>query len=459
MLLADGIDLPFFMMFGCGTIVTLTLLVSLIEVVVFRLFLKVPLRQSFWRIVGANLLSTAAGGLVYFFQDPIIGYWLSSKTLINFGQGYVFVALLLILLYYGISVLAEGLVVARRKFAYSTSLSRRQLWRGVIWANVASYLVMGPLFYFVTRPTLPGVTFGKDAAAVTSSDETVYYCRAGDEFLCRIAANGSNQRVVVPYPVKDFVVATDQESFAYRSPDNNLYYYHSGAAQPVLVWTTSEDYLMCSVDISPDGKRVAYLDNGRVQVFDSQTARTVASREAWSGGSPSTLAWDRSNSELLYLRHETFQPTTFRWNVAREALTEIDSAKVDPLGQSFRCCGTNQWGVGQDRISGPWLWSTQGEYKLRRAGFFGGITVDKGDQRLTGIHPGYGLLMGRFGGMLGPIQAVFLTEPGVIVCEGQGQIYVFDSKIGKLALLAAGSRFVIANNRFQMSFAKDNGEY
>ena len=75
------------------------------------------------------------------------------RTLYDFAHFYIWAALGLIVIYYAKSVVVEGLVVARRRFSEVSNLRRRQLWTGVMVANASSYLFVGPLFYFATRPT------------------------------------------------------------------------------------------------------------------------------------------------------------------------------------------------------------------------------------------------------------------------------------------------------------------
>jgi hypothetical protein len=459
MVLADGIDLPLLMLWGFGAVVPLTLLVSFIEAAVLEKLTKIPLRKSFLRVVWANVLSTLAGVFVYNFQ-PLILYGLHSCTRIDLAQFYLPAALALILLYYGVSVLVEGWVLTRSKFVAATAVNRRQLWRGVLWANAASYLVVGPLFYFGTRPEYPGVTLVKDAAAVTSSEETVYYCRAGDEFLCSIAANGANQRVLVPFPVRDFVVSANQESFAYRGPDNNLYYYRNGLAQPSLVWTTSQEFLIRSVDISPDGRRVGFLDGNRAKVFELKTGETVVSEPlVFDRFDKPFITWDGSNNLLIFCQFgESYFETEreyFLWDVAEKMPVKGEVKMIGPLCLSFRRCrdgwlghrGSSAFLIRRDSML-P-MASQQGDYEIQTG--VRGIWFSQGDKVIRAIQTQYGMLEA-------PRQGAFLTEPGIIVCEGDGQINVFDGIKGKLGPLVAGCRFVIANKRFQMSLATKDGD-
>mgnify|MGYP006304821733 CR=1 FL=1 len=52
----------------------------------------------------------------------------------------------------------------------------------------------------------------------------------------------------------------------------------------------------------------------------------------------------------------------------------------------------------------------------------------------------------------GPDHGFFLTQPGLVVCEGGGTIYVLDALINRVAVLAEGSSAVAAIPRFQATF-------
>jgi hypothetical protein len=440
MVLADGIDLPVALGLGFITFAPITLLVTAIEVIVLRLLLKIRIRKSFWKVLGANLVSTLAGGLVYACQDGIL-YLLHIRTMIDLLDYYFYGALVLIVLYNLLSVLVEGLIVATRRFAAATGLPRRTLWKGVALANVASYLVMGPIFYFGTRPHLDGIIVERSPAAVTASNEPVYFRRDPDKFLCRVAANGRDLKVMVPYAVEGFVVSADQSSFAYSDPDGNLYYYQGGAPRLLLELKPPQRFdLESQVDISPDNHRVAWIVGEQVAVFDVQTGRTVVhSVGVQVYPSSCGIAWHLSDPGMLYYRVDS---KVFAWNLAENKSVEIDEKQVGPLSQSFHL---PSWWFSNN--------TTMGEYHLRTvAALLSEVSVLRGDEMVCGVQFRYGLLGGRYG----PGRAATLKAPGILICEGDGQIYVLDWRAHRLALLASGDHFVLARPRFQSSLFPSN---
>lgn len=201
MMLADAINWPLFAALGLAVFGPLTLFVVLVECSVLRWFLGIPLRTSFRTVLLANVASTVAGCLIYAFQGILVHAW-GLRTLYDFAHLYIWAALGLIVLYYAKSVVVEGLVVARRRFSEVSNLRRRQLWIGVMVANAASYLFVGPLFYFATRPTFEGTRIVLDPAPVAACQDTVFYLDR-ERMLCAIRADGSGQRQITTRPVEN----------------------------------------------------------------------------------------------------------------------------------------------------------------------------------------------------------------------------------------------------------------
>jgi hypothetical protein len=174
MMLADAINFPLLMLFGLVTIVPLTLAVVGIELLVLWQMFHISPKRSFKPLLIANILSTIAGWIVYMFQDGLL-YLVGIRSLFDFAQYYLFGALFLIVLYFGKSVLVEGLYISRRKFVERLGAQRAKLWKAVVIANMASYLLVGPTFYFNTRPTFHGLEFAASPDKVTTCGDAVYF--------------------------------------------------------------------------------------------------------------------------------------------------------------------------------------------------------------------------------------------------------------------------------------------
>lgn len=92
-MLANGIDLPIAMALGLAIFGPLTMGVSLVEAVVFRLGLGASIRKTFWRILAANVASTLAGAVVFSFQDALLDAASIRSSIPSFVAGYGWFAL------------------------------------------------------------------------------------------------------------------------------------------------------------------------------------------------------------------------------------------------------------------------------------------------------------------------------------------------------------------------------
>lgn len=449
-MLADAINLPLLLLYGFITILPLTLVVVVIEAVVMRLLLGLAPRTTFRPLLIANMASTLAGWIVYYLQDAIV-FSTGVRTMANLEEGYAAAAGLLIAVYYAKSVLVEGIVLSRRKYREVLNRPLRRFWPAVAAANVASYLLVAPLFYFSTRPVLHGVTLSRDPAALTASTECVYYIRHPDGFLCRIGANGSGQEVVVPHVVRDYVVSADRTAFAFRGGDNNLYYYRLGQRSPTLVWQTDARFAMKEVDISPDNKLVAYLSY-QLFVFDTETGRTTSHGRTLDDSS--AIAFSGTRPAILYCQWgRGMLPAEL--DLSSGMFRSIEASQADTLCRSLRRCTWGAWGGRGDWGTPLSFRMVQGRLQIRsEPGLYSSITILLGGQDAYRVRMEHGLIGLSIGS---PYEAAFLSQAGMAVCGGGGELYVLDCTGRRLAFLAQGDRFLLDNARFQMSFVGQDG--
>lgn len=281
MILADGINLPIVLIHGLATLGPLTLLATVVEGLVFRLAFGVSFKASCWRIFIANICSTLAGAVVWFFQYAVV-YGMGIRTMPDFVNGYIYAAIVLILLYYAKSVFVEGLVLLRAKARAKIGLKPLRLFKAVLLANIASYLIVGPIFYLTTRPKFGGIEFVDSAASVTSCNDIIYYIAAESNYLCKIKADGTDQQTVVPYPVADYIVASDQRTFVYCGRDGDLYAYNLAEDQPLRLWQTDQRFWLDQVAVSCDNRFVAYpVEAGESKVEVGQRHSEGAPAYGW----------------------------------------------------------------------------------------------------------------------------------------------------------------------------------
>ena len=258
MMLADGINLPIVAALGLAVFVPLTLFVTLVESFVLRWFAGIPIKRSFRVVFLANVLSTVTGWLVYGFQYSLLGA-LGFRGIYSYAQYYVWIALILIAAYYVKSILVEGLIIARRRLFEPFGLTRRGLWVGVIVANAASYLFVGPLFYYTTRPTFGGTSIVLDPVIVAACNDTIYYLDR-DSRLCVIGADGSKQRQITNQPVRTFWIDKSRRIVVCEGPNDDLWSQNVSGGSAFVLPGTCE----CDVEFSASGRRIALCTHKEV---------------------------------------------------------------------------------------------------------------------------------------------------------------------------------------------------
>src|SRR5439155_3760016 len=123
-------------------------------------------------------------------------------------RAYPFFLILFIAVFFVVTCLVEFLYGRKIVRVCELRVERGSLVKGVILANVASYAVLGPLFYAVEYPRTGGREFTDDTRWARQPVLTVVAVGSGGH-LEAATTDGRNRRVVVPHEVRDFVVSAD----------------------------------------------------------------------------------------------------------------------------------------------------------------------------------------------------------------------------------------------------------
>ncbi len=458
-MLANAINLPLVALAGLVVLGPLTLLVSLVEWLVFRCLLAVRTGGVFRRILGANVLSTFAGVFVWACQNSVLNASGIDAALLTFARGFWWVAGILILLYLAKSLLVEGLFMATRAFSQRVARSRLQILRAVLLGNLASYCITGPLFYIATRPTFGHLKLLDNTRWTSNAEVPVYFIDGDDQFIKRIKVDGTGLATVVPFAAAAFLVSEDQSTFAYRGTDGYLYVYRAGAAGPDLVWQTGSRFHMDGVSIAPDNTRVAFAadriggaglesSGHELRVFDliSGEAHTVADCVlflfdpivSWSRSGEFVFG-GRGNEGVVVVRgeppyvvvgHKSFEaltPSEFPLNFVRSATGWWSSR--DDWGPDM-----NEDSKDSDRIR---CWPGLGAH----------CVVKRNDERILFVADGSGLLKL---GMRAPHSPTFLSAGSEVLFEWWGQLWLLDIDQRRLGMLTSGKNYVMPIERFRV---------
>ena len=464
-LLADGIELPIVAAWGLGILIPLTLIVTTIECGVMRAVLSVPLRRTFRRVLVANVVSIPLGGVVSFFDLAVFEQTGILDSIPKFLSGYLWACLIMIGLYFVESSLVEGLIVASAKFSAAIGRRRGSVFKALVLGNVASYCLVGPLYYFATRPTLGAVEATMDTSWTANASLPVYFIDRSDRFIKRVMADGSDRATVVPYPAAAFSMSGDGEAFVYRGTDGNLYVYRLGDASPVRVWETEERFQMHSVSLAPDKTRVVFArkpsahaddwDPYRLTVFDIDTGTSsdvIEGRQedgwdepvvSWSADGQRIFVWEGGNNTVVYQGDAP-------WSL-------LDRRRAQGPGQSELAenhvrSSTGRYGAADDW--GVWLFedARNGYRIVCLPGLRGSVAVRHNKQTVLQIDCGHGLLKIA---PSWPVAPTFLPEGTEALLEWWDQLYILDAANGRLGLVTDGCRYIVPTPRFTPMFTRE----
>jgi hypothetical protein len=431
---------------GLVLLVPLLLAVALIEALVFRRLLRTPLGPIFKILLTANVWSMLFGLPLLRVQVRVPG-WLGIRSLYDFVHYYIYGAMLIIVLYYFKSVLIEGLCVAQRAWVEKFGVSYKRLWCAVAIANVASYLLVGPVLYYSTRADLHGIHFEKHPQQVTTCTDTIYFVSSERGHLEKIHADGTGRSTVVPFFVSDFIVVEDGRAFLY-STGGDLWLLRLGG-EPARVGPWSGRRFRGDLDLSADRLHIAYATPSELAIMSVATGQVVAEADLECEPHANALvAWDSSRPDVI---HCDVGRGRTSWRLEGGKLVPLGDIDAHPVGNYRRWPGL--WRRVDGNASRSWE-QDQGDLTLRRPRgiLINYVSVRRGDESVAYFGDG-----GLFGPP-GPNQGSFLSRPGLVVCEGAGSIYILDALNKRVALLAEGRDALAAIPRFQASFDEPDRE-
>ncbi len=476
MILADAINFPLLVVYGLIAFGPLTLLVTIIESFVFRLYLKTGLRIVFMRVLVANIISTFAGSLILMFQDMIVIAANIHDSIPAFVRGYQWVGPLLIAIYFAKSVIVEGFWLTRRRFLERLERRAGSVLIAVFIGNVFSYLIVGPLFYFTTRPHFGGVETTFDSSWTANPEQVVYYIDRDNKYVKGARLDGSDAKTLIPFRAQSFLVSADETTFAYLSDKGSLFVYRIGDKEPILVCNSGEYRFMTTVSLSPDNRRVAYLEppvanwgyhegvKQYIMVFDLYTRDVVVIGTVPANDWGSPVAWSADGKRIYSLeivhRSDVLrgQDESEQWIIhvfnpdspfgLQEKLTDPPPLS-DLVVNYVRAQGSAGYSGGQAMIRLPNRFQMN-EYQVDVWPYLGsGVSVSRGNKQVLLLQNEYGLLDLS----LPPVEcAVALPSGDELLVEWWNQLYVLNLEKRRLGLVANGDQFVLRSPKFRVTF-------
>lgn len=349
--------------------------------------------------------------------------------------------------------------------------------RAVLIGNVLSYLVVGPLFYITTRPHFAGLETTFDASWTMNPDLIVYYVDSRDEHVKRKRLGGAGVSTLIPFPARSFLISEDESTCAFVGKSGSLFVYRAGEREPILVRETDEGCFMTTVSLSPDNRRVAYVEpppdeewpysqnaQETIKVLDLETHEAIALGSAPANDWGSPLAWSADGRSVCWLQirqeyaangggvepeHRSVYVFDTEPPFGLREKTETMPLLTDLVVNYVRAQGNPVRVGGRPTIIPPRRFQTGG-FKVEVWPYLGsGIRVDGNDGPILALQNEYGLL-----NLSRPAiwSATALPDGNELLLEWWNQLYVLSILQRKLGHAADGSEYVLRTPEFRVSF-------
>lgn len=295
---ADGIDLPILLGVGVGIVLPLLLFNATVEAPIVGRFIGVKFSDLWYPWFKANIWSLL-GGIPAMMINGAIGEYMVPTELGARVRAYPAFSVVQVLVFFVVTVLVEFICVRRIVRLGDGLIPWRRLIKAVVLANVASYAVLGPVFFILSSPRsdirefAPNAAWGKQPGLVVLAVGPSGHLEAA-------TLDGRDRRVVIPHEVRDYVVSVDLVHGLYRGKDDRFFFFQNGTniAIPELgFWCRAPE-----MDFSPNGRYAAFFDDEthRLRVFDTKSGQfkdvyTLGEGTLWS------LVWSL-REDTLYLK-------------------------------------------------------------------------------------------------------------------------------------------------------------
>jgi len=268
-LFADGIYIGLVFVGGIIVLVPLMVFEVFVEAFVLKKTWPLPFRELSGLTFFANCWSLFAG-----IPTKILNAYLYSflfpQDIPGFFARYPIAIMIGSLIYFAVTVLVEAAYAIRWVKRKQVTISAKQIWGGILLANIATYAVLSPLYYLATKPINEVHQFSNNTRWASNAATTILFISEPDGFLKSIRADGSGLKTIVPLGVADYLVSSNLDMCLFRGTNNNLYLYRHDAGKAELIWQTTERYFMAQVAFSPSGEHVAFASakEKTIQIVD-----------------------------------------------------------------------------------------------------------------------------------------------------------------------------------------------
>jgi hypothetical protein len=420
---ADGIDLPIAIGYGVGIFLPLLLFNATVEAPIMGRFLGIKFSEMWPSWFKANVWSLLAGIPALMVNEILNGWFLPAELGRRF-RAYPFFLLIFIFVFFSATCLVEFLYARRIVRKTGVRVGAVTLAKGVLLANFASYVVLGPVYAFIEYPRTDVHEFTSDARWSKQPALTVVAVGLGGQ-LVAATLNGESNRVVVPYEVRDYVVSADLAQALYRGTDDRFYFFKHGTNQIVPgigFWCRAPE-----MDFSPGGKYAAFInrDSLEIRVFDLTVGR-FRDVATFGTGDDCRLIWS-SKEDTFFLRTGTED-----WEIVLEPIVAYKRLKTPPTGFA------DHYGrVGNARSRDGCWYAYHQDGPLRLA-----VRMGLGSHLVIWNQKDTSIILRDPAAQLGIEQAVFLDGTGEVLVGVGNFIYILDVSSKRIGPVMSGQEFI-----------------
>jgi hypothetical protein len=450
-ILADAIDFPVVLGIGLVVVIPLLLFQMVVEGFLLGRFWKMSFREVRGLALRANVMSLLAG-IPTKIANAFVYAALLPKTIPQFFGRYPLAVSVGTLIYFVVTVVVEVACAIKWARRDSIELSRKQIWKGMLWANFATYLVMAPLQYYATRPISDVREYTRDARWTKHPDTKIVFIDSETGHLNAKVIGADNVDTIVPVPLRAFLVSSNLNVCLYRATNGFLNLWRKEPPLSNVVWQTSERFFMEQVAFSPSGDQIAFLpeDGARLEVMDVRSGK----RHHHQLKSPITrfphVAWTAEENQFAVAGNDDAQ----RWLVTISndelMLTAIEGTNrlellpcYGRVGRGRSYSGGSWWtSMRNDKCNGLSAWAIPGlgsSVRISRKHAEG-----PSDHLLT-VAANPGLL--HLGSIWFSDVAFFDGCDECLIGAGN-YIYLLDIEKKRLGTVCAGEQFVTLTPRF-----------
>jgi hypothetical protein len=456
---ADSIDLPLLAGVSIGVAVPLLTFNVLVEGMILARFIRVSFRDLWRPMLWANVVSLVAGLPVTMLNAALAEIFLPTELVARMGA-YPTAICVGILNYYLATVLVEFLVLRRKIGKTEFPALTKPLAKGLLVAHVASYAVLGPLFFLYATPKQTVQTFLKDSRWAAQPVARLVFI-APDGQLQTILTDGSGQRTLLTNEVRDFVVTSNLDTCLIRGASNQYFLARNRSLK--LVTTEPIKAYGNQMDFSPDGRFAGWFTKDlMLRLWDSQTGvvkefpQQLPCQNAFS----IHLVWSTNENTFYVLADEHCFKVTIETNTSglqSASAGEIRNMTVAPqlnlptdlanhygrIGQSHRWGNDNDWESSLGEFGGFDV--RDKDYGLYNESGLACFIRARSKGRYLIISDNAGVL--HWGRRPFP-QALFAPNLNEIVFDDARHIYLADVPARKVGLITAGKRFILLSPPF-----------